>query len=565
MTKRRSLPKRLVLWTVGLLVFVELVLQVAAYLAWTQRHAGESRGAGDGPVVLCVGDSMTYGLGSTGGGSYPAQLEQKLRQRDDREWVVINGGFPGRSSSDVLAYLPDQLERFKPDHVLVLVGTNDQWSQAAVQSDSFPLVWRTGRLISILMQGRLAEHGEEDFVGTWNKDGGEVRFLATGRMIYGDAELRWHTDNGRLTIVMPDLEEVQLDWKREGENLRLEGPMWEEPQILAPGPASDFTPLQRAERAAAQQDLATARTEYESALAAPDSRWAAEEGLVHLALAGGDAAAARDRVAAMTAALEAAGDPLSQDAGEATAHALLAVGDTEAAFVLAERVVRAHPESVRGWEILIKQAPDAAHQARTVAAIDAVIPQIPVEHPFRSHLLTQRALFVRSADLAEFLRSLLAARRAGALDEHLRNHIYIARADLQNGDAGATALDTALERAGATGEEAAEFRALYAAGLAGGDKMRAVLADQLRAIIAVCRGAGAEPRLLDYPFRDLDHERLVDSVATDLEVRRIPIRPRFDSLLETLGRDDLFIRDDVHCNDRGYGEMADLAADSLLR
>jgi lysophospholipase L1-like esterase len=109
-------------------VAIEGSLQVAAFAAWWwygRDHGGASRRDGDpgDRVVACVGDSFTYGIGASAAtGAYPAQLERVLRER--------------------------------PDYVVVLVGTNDRWSdvemeraspaldaiRAAADADAIPLV-----------------------------------------------------------------------------------------------------------------------------------------------------------------------------------------------------------------------------------------------------------------------------------------------------------------------------------------------------------------------------------------------------------------------------------------
>ncbi|MCA8943052.1 MAG: hypothetical protein KDB80_10870 [Planctomycetes bacterium] len=559
---RRPKLVRIAIWVIGFFVFVELALQIVAYVAWSNRRSGEVRGDGDGPVVLCVGDSMTFGLGATTGNSYPSQLERKLRERDGRAWVVVNGGYPGRDSQGVLDLLPDQLERYRPEFVFVLVGTNDQWSQPGMTrridaSDSFPIVWRTGRLIDILMVGRLAEHGEGAFVGVWHKDGVEVHFQPTGRMLYAGAELRWETDGSTLNVVMPDGQVVHVDWRIEDGKLRLESEIWDEVQMLEPGPVTDLTPVQRGRRAAAVEDWDAAMTAFEAGIAT-DERWHAEEGIVQVLLATSRPKEAASRVASMAAEL--ASDPIPRMAGESLAHAQIAIGEIDAAIATADRVLDAHPESDRAWEIMVKHAVERGRTDEVVAAIDRALPKLIDGGEWRPNLLVQRGLLVRESQPAVFVRNLFEGLRAGAPEKHVINHIRLARHLVDD-----AMLERAIADLGAQPDEAKRWREIFRRGLESQDDLSTVLVEHLAAIVDTCKQAGAEPLLLDYPFRDLDHEKLVDSVAAAKGVRRVPLRPKFDELLESLTRDDLFIRDDVHCNDRGYGVMADLAADALLR
>lgn len=151
------------------LLLLELVLQVGALVvAWT--HDGTPAGSADDgvQVVLCVGDSFTYGLGASDPQrtSYPAQLQARLDDLEPDRWRVVNAGHPGRNSRGVLERIDAQLREHDPDHVVVLVGLNDRWSQpslldlsatpaaARAAQDGFRLEWRTRRLW-LWLRGRL--------------------------------------------------------------------------------------------------------------------------------------------------------------------------------------------------------------------------------------------------------------------------------------------------------------------------------------------------------------------------------------------------------------------------
>jgi len=76
--------------------------------------------------VLCVGDSVTFGVALADDETYPSRLERALRGRlpPDVEPVVVNAGVPGYSSVQGLRLL-DELAPLAPDVVVWWFGMND--------------------------------------------------------------------------------------------------------------------------------------------------------------------------------------------------------------------------------------------------------------------------------------------------------------------------------------------------------------------------------------------------------------------------------------------------------
>ena len=85
-------------------------------------------------VVACVGDSITYGHGSTEGRTYPAQLQEILGEG----WQVLNFGHNARTALDDgkewngtegMGYRSspefEKAKKSKPDVVIFMLGTND--------------------------------------------------------------------------------------------------------------------------------------------------------------------------------------------------------------------------------------------------------------------------------------------------------------------------------------------------------------------------------------------------------------------------------------------------------
>ena len=70
-------------------------------------------------AILAFGDSLTAGYGVAEDESYPAQLDRLLTQR------VTRSGVSGETTEQGLRRLPGELERHRPDLLLLCLGGND--------------------------------------------------------------------------------------------------------------------------------------------------------------------------------------------------------------------------------------------------------------------------------------------------------------------------------------------------------------------------------------------------------------------------------------------------------
>lgn len=90
--------------------------------------ASYRNGGGEGLLVLCFGDSITYGTSSacscptTG---YPAILKRMLGAALGGHFETVNAGNPGEQTSEGRARLPSWLSTVKPDLTILMEGTND--------------------------------------------------------------------------------------------------------------------------------------------------------------------------------------------------------------------------------------------------------------------------------------------------------------------------------------------------------------------------------------------------------------------------------------------------------
>ncbi len=97
-------------------LFIITLVFVGAILQGCGSNKLEPIGNG---TVLAFGDSLTLGVGTTKENSYPAVLA-KLSGLN-----VVNSGVSGETTAQGLKRLPTELERTKPDLVILIEGGND--------------------------------------------------------------------------------------------------------------------------------------------------------------------------------------------------------------------------------------------------------------------------------------------------------------------------------------------------------------------------------------------------------------------------------------------------------
>jgi lysophospholipase L1-like esterase len=118
------------------LVLAEALLRAGSFLVRDRITRPRS---GARHVVLCAGDSHTFGAGVPAADSYPAHLQAILDAHAPGEYAVVNVGVPGMSTTQVLHRLPDQLRALRPDTVVIWCGINDVWNTSELDEASVGL------------------------------------------------------------------------------------------------------------------------------------------------------------------------------------------------------------------------------------------------------------------------------------------------------------------------------------------------------------------------------------------------------------------------------------------
>ncbi|MDP8257111.1 MAG: SGNH/GDSL hydrolase family protein [Candidatus Alcyoniella australis] len=113
------------------LLIIELIVGLLSWAVYERPDfAGMQIGVSgpDSTLIICLGDSHTYGVGAPKGRDYPTTLELVLNERAGMQgFAVLNLGQPGHNSSDALLELESFIEQspVKPDLLVLCVGKNN--------------------------------------------------------------------------------------------------------------------------------------------------------------------------------------------------------------------------------------------------------------------------------------------------------------------------------------------------------------------------------------------------------------------------------------------------------
>ncbi len=182
--------------------------------------------------VLCVGDSFTFGGRTDRHGTYPALLEGELARQSSERFQVINSGVCEYNTRQVLTFLPQWLELYQPEVVLVLVGASNRFNPwgYAWGEQAGPLVGlrdaimglrvaKMARFIALELGGR---------VGSWR--GSYVHYDGSPRSMGLDGRVEGHNPyieakhwiKQRAGTSRPSADPVETGWYHhaQGDNLR---------------------------------------------------------------------------------------------------------------------------------------------------------------------------------------------------------------------------------------------------------------------------------------------------------------------------------------------------------
>ena len=170
--KKISLPQKIALILFGLfltIVILEISLRIGGFaILYMQEHRNLQSIKQKGSFrIMCLGESTTQG-------QYPHYLEEILNQSNiGIKFSVIDKGLGGTKTAIILSRLEANLDKYRPDMVITMMGINDggrhmpyeaaSTSKIALTLHSFK-VYKLTRLIWLHMVTKFKETHEKQYV-----------------------------------------------------------------------------------------------------------------------------------------------------------------------------------------------------------------------------------------------------------------------------------------------------------------------------------------------------------------------------------------------------------------
>ncbi len=135
------------------LCVLEAALRISGWMS-TRRAGADLRtktGNRDAFVILCLGDSFTYGCEAPEGRGYPQQLEEQFARRlPGRRVIVVNRGVPCANTRVMIENLPAQIARIRPDLITVLAGVGNNLNFYGLDQNLRPAsAWSRIRIVRL--------------------------------------------------------------------------------------------------------------------------------------------------------------------------------------------------------------------------------------------------------------------------------------------------------------------------------------------------------------------------------------------------------------------------------
>jgi lysophospholipase L1-like esterase len=552
------------------LLLLEAALQVRAYALLRAEPAPPAQARPRVPgVVLCMGDSVTLGVGASSPfQTYPAHLQRILDRARPGAFHVVSSASAGRSSSELRDLLRAEIALHAPEHVCVMIGTNDRWSAFKRPQPVPGFPWRC-RTLELLREGvspragsgshpapAAADRLAAELIGCWQSEVGDLVFEPGGRMFAGDTELRWRTDAFELHVTMLGGAEIALRCSLDaGGSLVLQGGPWPTPHRFVRG-GEGLRALRIAQQSLREGHAALAIDSFRACARWPELAVAARAGLVEALAACGKIAEAKQELLALEREFTEPLEHAPADSLEQLARARICAGRTHEGIALAADLVTREPDRDRAWRLLVEYGLAQEYLPMLERAACAMLGRADTPDPTRVRALHTLVYVEHKRDPEKALGHALEA----ALITHDEDLLVATLAGQAGGDGGRFARCVAASSADP--QQRARLLAMYAWATAPDRDWAAELERALGEIERLCAEHHAELLLLEYPWPVPEADRALERLCGQ-GARVVPLQAAFGRELATRPRGDLFILDD-HCKDAGYELLARNVAAALL-
>ncbi len=471
-------------------------------------------------VVLCVGDSGTYGIGSSNPAthSYPAALQILLRERTKRDWTVVNSALPGHNSRDVLDLLPSQLAEFLPRVVCVTVGANDLRSCPELLPEG-----STAHTIDH-RESHVPRHMPGLSAALRGKPGDREPGAAAVPMARGP---EWAP---RHLLFRSAYDNQPVKWQATPESQAHKEEGWRRDEA---------------------NDVRGALAEFELAFAAVADDAQTRQMLVFLYLKNGRSEAAAPHLQWLI-------DSWARDQDFATgsrlAMAFEQCGRSQDAHEVAVKVLARDPEDGLTWRC---RAESELHLGRYEEASQSIAEAIRLL-PDRWSYFWRHMIHFGLGNVDAAIQTIYDA-------YVVFNDAKVAADDLRAlaASVAGSRLRSVLAVSPCEPDVQARLAQIVEDVLASTDGAAAanVLSAHLRRIATLARNAGATPVFVSYHFKQMS-EDVMRTVASELEVAFVDMSQLFEQQVAPRRRAEMQAPDG-HCNDEGYRLMAAIVADGL--
>lgn len=185
---KTSFSQKRVLIPLGLFIaflFLELGMRLAGFIISSLQEkrnkvSAQKKGAYG---IMCIGESTTAG-------QYPPLLEEILNQRNTGvQFRVIDRGIIGTNTSSIVSQLESNLDRYKPDMVITMMGANDFGRHLPYEPETnsriilFLRTFKTYKLMRFIWLHTQAKAREVRFYKVQGKDYSQENNIGKGPVI----------------------------------------------------------------------------------------------------------------------------------------------------------------------------------------------------------------------------------------------------------------------------------------------------------------------------------------------------------------------------------------------